>query len=548
MNDFRSLKFLDLFQALFRALKIDYKTMRKILQIKLTMDERRVPTIFAGQSANKQKNNQFLKSLGIYALYGLILIPFLFLGEHLMLQTSILFGIAMFILMTSMISDFSSVLLDVRDKTILETKPLSPRTVSAAKLVHVTIYMTMLTGAFIAAPAVVMIIEKGITFLLLFLAEIILMLLLILTLTALTYIFVLRFFDGERLRDIINYVQILLSVGIIVGYQIVIRAFDFVDFDHLVYVFSWWHIFIPPIWFGAPFSLFLQHDHSSTMIALSLMALLIPIISILIYYRLMPTFERNLQKLMEGTAKAKKKREGIQNFWAHVLCFSQEERVFFRFTSVMLSREREFKLKVYPTLGMSIVFPFIFIFNGLSNGTESLKSIADSNVYFTIYVVTIMIGTVVHTMKFSEKYAGAWIFQILPIQQETRFYKAALKAFIVKLFLPVFLLVSVVYTAIFTTRIIPDLAVVLAASILLTLIGYKITNDEIYPFSRPSDLAQQGANSILFIALMIITAAFGFVHYIATKIDYGVYGYLVLLIVANFIAWKLVFPKKKRTA
>lgn len=46
MRDFQSLKFLALFKPLFKGLGIDYEAMEKILRIKLTMDERRVPTIF----------------------------------------------------------------------------------------------------------------------------------------------------------------------------------------------------------------------------------------------------------------------------------------------------------------------------------------------------------------------------------------------------------------------------------------------------------------------------------------------------------------------
>ncbi|WP_343272734.1 hypothetical protein [Lentibacillus songyuanensis] len=541
MHEFRSLKFLDLFQALFRAFNIDYYAMRKILQVKLTMDERRVPTIFANQSAKKSTGNQFIKSLGIYALYGLILILFLFLGDNLMLQTSIMFGVAMFILMTSMISDFSSVLLDVRDKTILQTKPVNTRTVNAAKLIHVTIYMAMLTGAFIAIPAIVMLFVKGISFFILFLVEIILLVLFIMTLTALIYIFILRFFNGERLRDIINYVQIILSVGVVVGYQIVIRAFDFVDFD-FGYVFSWWHIVIPPIWFGAPFALFLQHDHSTVIIGFSLAALIIPIISILTYYRLMPAFERNLQKLMEDTAKTKRKRATFTNLWERLLCFSKEEKLFFRFSQIMMKREREFKLKVYPSLGMAFIFPFIFIFNGLN--AESFSEVSNSKLYFNIYFANIMISAVVHMLKFSGKYKGAWIFGITPIQQKERFYSAALKALLVKLYLPVYLVLSIAFVAIFSVRIVPDLIIVLVTTILHTLIAYKIINNEDYPFSEAFESMQQGTNTALHFLLMFFVAIFAGIHYLATTVHMGKYIYLAILIIITAIAWKRTFSKK----
>ena len=160
----------------------------------------------------------------------------------------------MFILATSLISDFSSVLLDIRDKVRLNTKPVSNRTIHAAKFFHVAIYLTLLTGAFISIPAIVFLFTKGFIYFLLFIIVILLIDLLVLAFTALIYMLVLRFFDGEKLKDIINYMQILLAVGVVVGYQIIIRLFDVVDFEY-VYDFSWWHVLLPPIWFSAPFEL-----------------------------------------------------------------------------------------------------------------------------------------------------------------------------------------------------------------------------------------------------------------------------------------------------
>src|SRR5690625_8033505 len=110
------LRLLDLLRPLFQGLKIDYPVMRNIVEVKLMMDTRRTPTIFAG-SKKKESSNQFIKSLLIYMLYSLILLPFI-CGDAYMMQMSIFFGIRMFILMTTMIADFSAVLLDVCDMLI----------------------------------------------------------------------------------------------------------------------------------------------------------------------------------------------------------------------------------------------------------------------------------------------------------------------------------------------------------------------------------------------------------------------------------------------
>ncbi len=89
MTDYTTLKILDKFESLFTKFQIDYKTMRHILMIKFTMDSRRVPTIF-NDNRSQSRGNQFIKSLGIYALMGIILIPFL-IGEQYLFQMSLFF-------------------------------------------------------------------------------------------------------------------------------------------------------------------------------------------------------------------------------------------------------------------------------------------------------------------------------------------------------------------------------------------------------------------------------------------------------------------------
>ena len=538
MRDIRILKVLDTFQSVFRKLNIDYTVMRKILELKLTMDQRRVPTILS-QNTKKKEGNQFLKSLWIYVLYGLTLVPFVFLGDNYLFQISIITGISMFILSTSMISDFSSVLLDVRDKVILNTKPVNNRTINAAKFLHIAIYLTLLTGAFIAIPAIVFLFTKGFIYFLLFLIEIILIDLLILAFTALIYMVVLRFFDGEKLKDIINYVQILLAVAVVIGYQIIIRLFDFVDFEY-VYDFSWWHVLLPPVWFGAPFELVLNQNYSSEIILLSLFALLGPIVSIFLYYVLMPSFERNLQKLMEESSTKSKKKWTLNDLIEKFICFSREERIFYRFSSIMISRERDFKLKVYPSVGMSLVFPIIFLFNNLSS--QTLEELGQGRSFLTIYFSNIIVGTVVYMLQFSAKYKGAWIFQTTPIQKHAIVYSATLKAVFVKLYLPIVLVLAVLYIWVFSFRILPDLAVVVVSALLQLLISYKMFNNGKYPFTEPIETAQHGGGPAgkIFV-LMLIVGVFTILHLIVTFLPFAIYGYLVVLIVLTAIFWKMIF-------
>lgn len=534
-----TLKILDIFRPIFEAFRIDYVMMRRILQMKLRMDGRRAPTIFQQQ---KKTGNQFLKSLGIYVLFGLVTIPFIFIGDDYIFSMSIMFGIFMFILATTMVSDYSSVLLDVRDKVILNTKPVNTRTINVAKMVHIAIYLFLLLLALTGIPSIVILSKHGLLFFLIFIFELLLIGLFIIAITALVYIFILRFFSGEKLKDMINYVQIALSAGIFIGYQVAIRIFDIVGID-ISYSFSWWHIFIPPIWFGAPFEMFVNGAYSIEFITLSVLALIIPIVSLLIYYWLMPAFEQNLEKLMEEVGNRKKERFQFTHLFARFLSRKDEQK-YFRFAATMMGQEREFKLKVYPALGLTIVFPFIMIFNQLN--MVSYTEVTEGNTYLMIYFCNIMIATVIHMLKFSGNHEGSWILKAtVPMEDRGKYYQAAIKAFIVKLYLPIYLFVSAIFIWIFSVRIIPDLLIVFTSALLISVITFIIVDDGTFPFSQPFEAAQESGNAIQIFLLMIVIGAFALVHYLFVFVPYGIPIYFILMIITTFFVWRMAFAKKR---
>lgn len=248
------------------------------------MDGRRLPTIFSQNAKKKDKdtNNQYIKSLWIYVLFGLFMIPFILMGENYLFQMSLFYGIFTFFIMTSMISDFSSVLLDIRDRNILFPKPVDKRTISMTKMVHIVIYLSFLTIALVGIPLIVGLIKHGFLFFLTTVVSIILIDLFIVVLTALIYLFILRFFDGEKLKDIINYVQIVLSLGIMVGYQLLVRSFEFIDLSISLEP-QWWQVFIFPMWYGAMMEVIMNGNAQLFHLLFTVLGILMPLLSIWIY-------------------------------------------------------------------------------------------------------------------------------------------------------------------------------------------------------------------------------------------------------------------------
>ncbi|HEX7063983.1 MAG TPA: hypothetical protein VF199_02855 [Bacillales bacterium] len=152
-----------------------------------------------------------------------------------------------------------------------------------------------------------------------------------------------------------------------------------------------------------------------------------------------------------------------------------------------------------------------------------------------------MIPTVSLMLNYSGTYKGAWVFKAAPVRDLAKLYRGTLKAAIVRLFLPVYVIVSLVFVGLFGLQVVPHLVAALLAAFTYALICFKWVVRSI-PFSEPFSTAQDGGG-IRLLPLMLLIGAFGFIHWISTNFDYGIYGYMLLLVLINLLGWKFVFDK-----
>ncbi|MGV3488200.1 MAG: hypothetical protein ACO1OC_06395 [Tuberibacillus sp.] len=527
------LKFIDRFKRLFETAGIEYDIMRKILQVKFLMDSRRVPTLYQSSKKPKKEGNYFFRSLWVFVLLGVVSAPIVAMGNNYIFQMAIVFSIIFFTLFTAMLSDYSTVLLDIRDRIILHTRPIKPKTINAAKTVHICVYMFFITMAVGAIPLIIGAAAHGILFAIIFLFQLILVNFLTVVITAFFYFVILRFFDGEKLKDFINYVQIVVTVSITIGYQIVVRAFDLVNFDVVLNI-KWWHYLLPPLWYAAPYEWVLNDGGNRDYIILTILALAVPIAAITLYIKLMRAFEHNLQKLAAQGEKGKRHRLNGFRKAVKLICYTKEEQTFFRFAGLMMKKERDFKLKVYPALGFSIIFPFIFLINNF----RDMENIGAGEGYFSVYACLLMIPSVIVMLQHSGKYKGAWVFKAVPLKDPSPFFKGTLKAFFIKLFLPLYVLLSLVYLFIFGWHILLSLITVLVTAVVYALICFKAMNHGL-PFSEPIEEMNENGGWKIILFILIIGIFIG-AHYLAKTIPYGLAIYTVVLLLLSVWLWKKV--------
>ena len=254
MKKDKSLAVVHRLRGVYEKLGVDYEMMRLILETKLTMDRRREHTINMNNKSSDEKDNSFGKALILYGVMGAFMSMLIIIKQNIMLQMAVYFGFFMFVIGSSFIADFAYVLLDVRDKNLLGITGVSSKTINAAKITNILIYMTKLSLAY-GGVGILVSLRYGILFTIVFILEIILINLFMILITAFIYYLVLKFFNGEKLKDIINVVQIILTVGIMIMYQLVGRLFDILDVGSRFAITSWWQGFIAPLWFAAPFEI-----------------------------------------------------------------------------------------------------------------------------------------------------------------------------------------------------------------------------------------------------------------------------------------------------
>ncbi|MDQ7094855.1 hypothetical protein REC12_14750 [Desulfosporosinus sp. PR] len=512
--------------------------MRKLLKLKLLMDQRRIPSILIN-SQRRAEENTFNKSLLIYGLMGLLFVFIVLAPLPLFLKMNLVLGTLIVMVAVTMVSDYSSVLLDTRDKEILLSKPISPKTVNAAKMTHILINLLTITFAMAGPSLLVGSYKYGFAFFGLYFVDLLLLAGVILVMTSILYFFVLLLFDGDRLMDIINYVQIFLSLALMVGYQFTGRIFRFVSFN-LNLDFRWWMYLLPSAWFSAPFSLFLENRAENYYKYLCFLGISVPVLLAFFYFRVAANyFEKGLEKLNRVSLRKGKhveKRAIISEKLMRLIIPNSCENVFGRFAQHIISSERSIKLRLYPSLGLATFMPMIMLVNTTIGSGAVEPLIPQGTSYFFIYISVLILSQTILTINASENYKGAWVYKALPIEVPGRILLGTLKGFILKYLLPIYLLISLLFALPYGIWLIPHLILIFANMLLLIILLFKLAPKEL-PFSIKFQ-NEPGDRFILLIASLAFTGISACLHYKLRNVPLALSVYFVTVCLVTIFLWK----------
>lgn len=537
MNNHFVIKFIDFLSPLFSRFEIDLIKFKKIIATKLLLEGKKTGGPLQYNQIENNAVMNFIKSMAIYMLYGLFIIYFLF-QDVSMIQMATVFSMILFMISTAFIAEFSSMLLNVQEQTILGTKPVDKRTIVMAKIFYILYYLLTLSVAFLFIPTLFMLFKQGIVFTLLFLFSLLFSLLLIITSLSFIYFALIYFFDRDILKKAINFIQIIFIVAMMIGYQLIVWFYIKVEWG-VGYVFEWWHFLIPPFWFAAPFELIINKTSDITVIILSLCAILIPIILVYLYYQFIDYVEAKLLKLMVAKS-GRKASEGIWlKLWERMICHTEQSRIFFKTVYKIASRDQSFTVKLYPMLAISFILPFMFVFTEVSLRS---KEVLEGPLYVSLYLSLLFISMLLSLFQYSKGDNNSWIFRVTGQLPSIPLYEAVFKVFIVKWYLPLYVIVAVIYYFLFPGMKIIDIAIIFVTAILVSELSYRFMIKAVYPFSiNEEQLYAQSETFYGLISLLLPLPFAGFHYLLIYFFPVGLYVYFIVLTIFTFMLWRRLF-------
>jgi hypothetical protein len=534
MSDSPYLRALDHGRELFERSGVDYGAMRRIVELKLTLDRRRA--LLPNQKVEAEGIPwSFYLTYGVFGIFAGVAI---LSGAPLFVCANISIGMILFLLAMTMISDYSSVLLDLADRGILLSRPVSRKTVHAARLVHIAFYLVRIVGVLGITPLVAGTVRFGAVFLAIFLIELPLATIFVILGVSILYMAILRFFDGEKLRDIINYFQIALSFVMVIAYQFLGRFMSIAGAGKDIAI-RYWHFLLPSSWFAALLALFVEGDRRSGLSLLALMAFAVPAAAALIYrFAVAPYFERNLEKMSAVGGRRPRRRSFVGGPLAVILCRNREERAFFRFFNLLMANDRSLKLRVYPSLGMAIAMPFVMLFAFSTKGSNILlPDLSSGPLYLLLYFVLAFVSVLSIQFRYSESHKAAWLYRAAPVSSPGSIIKAEVKAIVARYVMVVALISSAIFLALVGFRILGDIAIFLVNAVLLTLACVALI-PPVLPFSKD---VKEAKNEVAFgkaFLMMGLSGGVALIHWGASHLPWGLALNAALSIAAIVVIWK----------
>jgi ABC-2 type transport system permease protein len=548
------LKIVLAFAKIFIKKDVDFEKLKIITETKLLMDRRRVRVTMKKQTDTEPKNQVLLTHI-IYGIFGMVFGVLIMNSADIVLGMILMHTYILFMMAMTLITDFSTVMLDTTDNQIILPRPVNSKTLFTARLVHILVYLLQFTIALALFPILFTFIRFGLAVGLGSIVTVLLTVGFAVFLTYLLYGLIMRFAGEEKIKDIVSWFQIVLTVFFAVGYQVLPRLID-LDALNRTFTLHTYSYFLPPVWMGLTIEgVYLQHFDKLHLL-MALLSFAVPLFCFWLMIKfLAPSFAKRLASLgntndaaPDKNAKVYYTKKSYGDKLSALVSINKTEEAGFDLTWKMTARDRSFKMQFYPSLAYLLVFAFVFVFKSGKDIFMIWRTLADTKSFlWFVYLPMFSISSAIGLIAFNENFTASWVYLSSPLHQPGSLISGALKSLLVKFFMPVFLVLFAFCCYIWGFQIIDDFIFGLFNNILIFLLMAHFGNAYL-PFSMQPNAKQQTGKLVKMILQLIIIALLVGLHYLALKFVWAVPAlipvsaaavYFMLRVVQNY-SWQKI--------
>jgi hypothetical protein len=543
-------------KAFYKKLGVNISHLKAILTTRLIMDDRRPNTFQQAQQKKPGKpvGSATTGTMLMSAVLGLFYLYAFKAGQEYATKLTLYFSMYIFMLASTLISDFTSVLIDVRDNYIILPKPVNDRTVIVSRLLHILIHISKLVMPMALPGAVFIAIKMTLWGSFLFCILIVLNTLFTIFLVNALYIIILRITTPQKFQSVIAYFQVGFAIFIYGGYQVVLRVIDEATLQHynisdLKYIWL-----VPSYWFAGAWQGLSAFDMQPQWIIAAALSLTLPFISIWIVIKYFaPSFNEKLSEIsasdpagapVEKAAKTITATKGYASRLATLFTIKGAEQMGFLFCWKMTARSKDFKMKVYPSFGYVAVYMFILFYNSKDFSWQSFRTDPTQGkilLLSVIYFSSLIMIMAINQLAYSEKFKAAWFYFTAPLKAPGLLISGAVKAVMLKYYIPIIGLLAAPAVYLVGLTVIPHLLLGLS-NLLLICFLMAYLNDKYLPFSASQTIATKNGAFIRSIFTLIIPGIFGIIHYFLYDFSWVI---CMLAFLSVSAAWLVISSIKK---
>ncbi|MBA3829278.1 MAG: hypothetical protein H0X33_10105 [Taibaiella sp.] len=512
--------------GLWSSMGADTQQLQAILKAKLLMDDRK-PLSFGRQRSSKKPNKwTTVKNMVFSAGMGMLYLISLFTIPDRLLALTVLFTTFLFLLTFMLITDFSNVLFDTRDKTVIFPRPVNDSTIFLSRMLHVFIYLLRIVLPMSLPAWIYLGILDGWKGALLFPVPLLLMVFLALFLVNGCYLVMMKLFKPEKFKEVLSSFQIAFTIIIMIVGYFGPRALQSASFAQINPKEIIWLPYLPSYWLAACWTWIGVPAAIVYTKWLSLLAIVVPLVCMWITVKVLaPQFARYIgaiDDVSDGprtvTANGKPTRSQLYKKLAVLFNRNSAVQAGFMITWLQTSRSRTFKMRIYPMLAyVPIMFVFQLMNNRRSTLAETWAHLPETKLYlFLLYLSSILVITAVTYLTVSDQYKAAWVYYAMPLDKPGKVMIGAFKAMWVKYLLPFLFIVSIAIVYIWGTGTILDIVLAVTNITMFAMVMLRVSFRN-FPFSCPEQMSNSGNKFMKIFVSLLVPAILGAAHYFALQ-------------------------------